>query len=434
MSRNQHLHLFGAVPNSTDRRNANFAAQSPIRRTPSSLDDALGGFRPPGIPAAFQAGQNVPEVLQMNPDNRYNYNNPSGMASTYEYQNYHPSSYDAAQAQFSQGALPPMRSTSSQSHSSPASSQYSATQSSFHHNYQPPQYGVSQPPQQWSSEGWGHSSHSFQSGPTDPAFVPNRGDGPASPQIEGRPYPATYTSTGGRRVDDRTVVTPDAAAASKGKERERVPQNSDRPPRAEVVPPSIDFSKLLDTYKHVVTGCATIMTDPAANQGRPPPIDNIDRMLQSATFGLQILEGNPPHPSPVERQPSIDRTPEKTPEAAPAGSSKRQPKVESTPDGQTCLGCGATSTPEWRRGPLGPRTLCNACGLVYAKLIKKRSREVGANSVTSANAPSTLSGDPSNQTIQEEDNTFMSSGEGGSDDDQSYGSQHDRRSEGDYNR
>jgi len=59
---------------------------------------------------------------------------------------------------------------------------------------------------------------------------------------------------------------------------------------------------------------------------------------------------------------------------------------------QRCLGCNATSTPEWRRGPmgkkemgflppppsssvdsftyflLGPRTLCNACGLVYAKM------------------------------------------------------------------
>ena len=51
------------------------------------------------------------------------------------------------------------------------------------------------------------------------------------------------------------------------------------------------------------------------------------------------------------------------------------------------MGCSATSTPEWRRGPLGtavffffspfflnksdigPRTLCNACGLVYAKLV-----------------------------------------------------------------
>lgn len=39
-------------------------------------------------------------------------------------------------------------------------------------------------------------------------------------------------------------------------------------------------------------------------------------------------------------------------------------------EGQTCLGCSATSTPEWRRGPMGPRTLCNACGLVYAKLVR----------------------------------------------------------------
>ncbi|KAF9553662.1 hypothetical protein CPC08DRAFT_218383 [Agrocybe pediades] len=55
--------------------------------------------------------------------------------------------------------------------------------------------------------------------------------------------------------------------------------------------------------------------------------------------------------------------------------SKRQKTEDGAHDGQKCLGCGATSTPEWRRGPLGPRTLCNACGLVYAKLIKKRDKE-----------------------------------------------------------
>ncbi|QLL30508.1 hypothetical protein HG536_0A03260 [Torulaspora globosa] len=37
----------------------------------------------------------------------------------------------------------------------------------------------------------------------------------------------------------------------------------------------------------------------------------------------------------------------------------------------SCVHCGENSTPEWRRGPYGNRTLCNACGLFYRKLIKK---------------------------------------------------------------
>lgn len=37
----------------------------------------------------------------------------------------------------------------------------------------------------------------------------------------------------------------------------------------------------------------------------------------------------------------------------------------------SCVHCGEGSTPEWRRGPYGNRTLCNACGLFYRKLIKK---------------------------------------------------------------
>lgn len=36
-----------------------------------------------------------------------------------------------------------------------------------------------------------------------------------------------------------------------------------------------------------------------------------------------------------------------------------------------CTHCGTTQTPEWRKGPKGSRTLCNACGLFYSKLIKK---------------------------------------------------------------
>lgn len=40
-----------------------------------------------------------------------------------------------------------------------------------------------------------------------------------------------------------------------------------------------------------------------------------------------------------------------------------------------CHSCNRIDTPEWRRGPDGARTLCNACGLHYAKLERKRQSE-----------------------------------------------------------
>ncbi|XP_022761983.1 GATA transcription factor 1-like [Durio zibethinus] len=33
--------------------------------------------------------------------------------------------------------------------------------------------------------------------------------------------------------------------------------------------------------------------------------------------------------------------------------------------GRKCQHCGAERTPQWRAGPLGPKTLCNACGVRY---------------------------------------------------------------------
>ncbi|OJJ97885.1 hypothetical protein ASPACDRAFT_45185 [Aspergillus aculeatus ATCC 16872] len=37
-----------------------------------------------------------------------------------------------------------------------------------------------------------------------------------------------------------------------------------------------------------------------------------------------------------------------------------------------CTDCGTSDSPEWRKGPEGPKTLCNACGLRWAKKEKKR--------------------------------------------------------------
>ena len=46
-----------------------------------------------------------------------------------------------------------------------------------------------------------------------------------------------------------------------------------------------------------------------------------------------------------------------------------------------CHRCGTTETPEWRRGPNGLRTLCNACGLFHAKLVKRKGAAAAAAEV-----------------------------------------------------
>ncbi|KAK4361876.1 hypothetical protein RND71_017117 [Anisodus tanguticus] len=42
---------------------------------------------------------------------------------------------------------------------------------------------------------------------------------------------------------------------------------------------------------------------------------------------------------------------------------KKRDSVE-TP-GRKCLHCASEKTPQWRTGPMGPKTLCNACGVRY---------------------------------------------------------------------
>ncbi|KAL5346280.1 white collar 2 type of transcription factor [Pseudogymnoascus australis] len=44
-----------------------------------------------------------------------------------------------------------------------------------------------------------------------------------------------------------------------------------------------------------------------------------------------------------------------------------------TADKYVCTDCGTLDSPEWRKGPEGAKTLCNACGLRWAKQEKKKS-------------------------------------------------------------
>ncbi|EXJ64981.1 hypothetical protein A1O7_01320 [Cladophialophora yegresii CBS 114405] len=52
------------------------------------------------------------------------------------------------------------------------------------------------------------------------------------------------------------------------------------------------------------------------------------------------------------------------------GGDAKKRRGKAAPPGR-CHSCNRAETPEWRRGPDGARTLCNACGLHYAKLTRK---------------------------------------------------------------
>ncbi|KAI5784283.1 hypothetical protein FPQ18DRAFT_310212 [Pyronema domesticum] len=45
-------------------------------------------------------------------------------------------------------------------------------------------------------------------------------------------------------------------------------------------------------------------------------------------------------------------------------------KKQKIADEYVCTDCGTLDSPEWRKGPKGPKTLCNACGLRWAKSVR----------------------------------------------------------------
>jgi len=51
------------------------------------------------------------------------------------------------------------------------------------------------------------------------------------------------------------------------------------------------------------------------------------------------------------------------------GDKKKKMKIA---EEYVCTDCGTLDSPEWRKGPTGPKTLCNACGLRWAKKEKRR--------------------------------------------------------------
>ncbi|RKP04128.1 hypothetical protein CXG81DRAFT_23236 [Caulochytrium protostelioides] len=57
---------------------------------------------------------------------------------------------------------------------------------------------------------------------------------------------------------------------------------------------------------------------------------------------------------------------------------RRPVRMQTTTKG-ICLNCDTRKTGQWRKGPWGPRTMCNACGLEWSKRIKAESIRKGVS-------------------------------------------------------
>ncbi|KAF8524168.1 hypothetical protein JB92DRAFT_3109567 [Gautieria morchelliformis] len=195
------------------------------------------------------------------------------------------------------------------------------------------------------------------------------------------PYPLSPTDAS---VGSLVRGDPAHAPDPKGKQRAPVspiPQRAPASPvqqRASPAPQEPDYHKVSQTYRAIFDD---VSHPPALHHPQPSGLPDhvLARIHECALEGVRHFVPPPPprFPTPLRHTPAKRFVPPYRPHGQPAET-------------QHCMGCGATSTPEWRRGPLGPRTLCNACGLVYAKLIKKRrpggSKPARAREGTSSHA------------------------------------------------
>ncbi|KZT25136.1 hypothetical protein NEOLEDRAFT_1203914 [Neolentinus lepideus HHB14362 ss-1] len=391
----------------------------------SSLDEALG-------PSSTMAS-----------DGRYLYHPPPGSQPMpqYEYPSYPASDYDSAQMPQQpprpmRHAQPPHPHAQPSYPPQPAPSPYQTPYGAPPANYPAPPHPQHQhhPPPvqpQWAGEGWPQyqQPQQFASAPPpvqqDPSFAsgPGRPDAAPNTSPDARAYPPPAPPA-------RNVRSAGSTPQPQGKPRGR--ESSQPTSRMPPTQAGFDFHKLLESYRLVIHESQVLSAEPLPAQTRSPPQETVERMWQSAQYGLQMLEATlhqaTVQSSPAEPSPPIERPPTGAPEmpreGPPAPGVVPKPRKDApVAEGQMCLGCNATSTPEWRRGPMGPRTLCNACGLVYAKLIKKRTREAARGRGGGSGR-----GRAGGQHGFGEDAGGGSDGEGGSEDDDSFGSQ-DRQSD-----
>lgn len=114
-------------------------------------------------------------------------------------------------------------------------------------------------------------------------------------------------------------------------------------------------------YEHILSAIPHIRPHPSFSPDPLTPSSSrsqpFDTLVQLAADGLQFLSGRTSRSDSALSEDGRPVSPRPVQTKRASGTMHGEKAKVMT----KCLGCGATATPEWRRGPMGPRTLCNAC-------------------------------------------------------------------------
>ncbi|EGG20493.1 putative GATA-binding transcription factor [Cavenderia fasciculata] len=119
------------------------------------------------------------------------------------------------------------------------------------------------------------------------------------------------------------------------------------------------------TSPPATTTTTTTTSSTSLNLTGDSPINNFES-LSSSSPPSSITNNND-----IDDKNSTNQT-KRSSNATPLKRKKthRRRSSNMNKDSLICFKCQTKTTPEWRKGPEGPATLCNACGLSYAKKLK----------------------------------------------------------------
>ncbi|CAA7045680.1 unnamed protein product [Microthlaspi erraticum] len=119
---------------------------------------------------------------------------------------------------------------------------------------------------------------------------------------------------------------------------------------------------VLETSSH--NSSTTTSNSSGGSNGSTAAAAAITNMMMSCCVGLNV---------PVKARSKRRRTGRRDLRVLWTGNNEQGPLKRKAPSvassavsmGRKCQHCGAEKTPQWRAGPSGPKTLCNACGVRY---------------------------------------------------------------------